>query len=300
LTQPDKKDTKVITVDGGPAVSTSSLGGVALSAADLDRMKARLDELRKNLGGAPAKPPAVGPTPVVAPAADGTFADILRQRHSGGSGASSSSSGMNPPGAGAAPANPPPLPPPLSAPTMDARSLAAELAKVLGLKREGPFGDEETFWDSTSTRAAYLRFAEKNAGRIAFKELANMMESLFTSGTPATVSGPIVGQFFSRVWLPQHPMKESDAAFREMRTLSSALDLLITGKVPEATDMLMSRFMSCQRRILDGDDRVAKFFELIPIDRRGSSTRDETNEYVENMQASAAKRARVLGEGAVR
>jgi hypothetical protein len=85
-----------------------------------------------------------------------------------------------------------------------------------------------------------------------------------------------------------------------MRTLSSALDLLITGKVPEATDMLMSRFMSCQRRILDGDDRVAKFFELIPIDRRGSSTRDETNEYVEKLQASAAKRARVLGEGAVR
>ena len=58
--------------------------------------------------------------------------------------------------------------------------------------------------------------------------------------------------------------------------------------------------MSCQRRLLDGDDRVAKYFELIPVDRRGSSTRDETNEYVEKLQASAAKRARVLGEGAVR
>ena len=88
--------------------------------------------------------------------------------------------------------------------------------------------------------------------------------------------------------------------FREMWTLSSALDLLITGKVPEATGMRMPRFVSCQWRILDGDDRVAKFFELITIDRRGSSTRDETNEYVEKLQASAAKRARVLGEGAVR
>ena len=58
--------------------------------------------------------------------------------------------------------------------------------------------------------------------------------------------------------------------------------------------------MSCQRRILDGDDRAAKYFELIPVDRRGSSTRDETNEYVDKLQASAAKRARVLNEGAVR
>ena len=126
------------------------------------------------------------------------------------------------------------------------------------------------------------------------------MESLFATGSPSTVSGPIVGQFFSRVWLPQHPMQETDSSYREMRTLASALDLLITGKVPEATDMLMSRFMSCQRHILDGDDRIAKFFELIPVDRRGSSTRDETNEYVERLQASAAKRARVLGEGAGR
>ena len=85
-----------------------------------------------------------------------------------------------------------------------------------------------------------------------------------------------------------------------MRTPTTALDLLITGKVPEATDVLMSRFMSCQRRILDEDDRVAKYFELIPVDRRGSSTRDETNEYAEKLQASAAKRAWVLGEGAVR
>ena len=127
-----------------------------------------------------------------------------------------------------------------------------------------------------------------------------MMGSLFAAGTLATVTGPVVGQFFSRVRLPQHPMKDDANNYREMRTLSTAIGLLITGKVPEATDVLMSRFMSCQRRILDGDDRVAKYFELVPVDRRGSSTRDETNEYVEKMQASAAKCARVLGEGAVR
>ena len=85
-----------------------------------------------------------------------------------------------------------------------------------------------------------------------------------------------------------------------MRTLATALDLVLAGKVPAASDVLMYRFMSCQRKILDGDDRVAKFFELIPLDRRGSSARDETNEYVEKLQASAAKRARILGEGAVR
>ena len=95
-------------------------------------------------------------------------------------------------------------------------------------------------------------------------------------------------------------MKDESPHFREMRTLVTALDLVLSGKVPEASDVLMSRFMSCQRKILDGDDRVAKFFELIPLDRRGSSTRDETNEYVEKLQASAAKRARILGEGAVR
>ena len=48
LTKSRTDDAKVITVDGAPAVaSKASLGGVALSASDLDLMKARLDELRK-------------------------------------------------------------------------------------------------------------------------------------------------------------------------------------------------------------------------------------------------------------
>ena len=96
LTKPGAGTDKVITVDGGPAVvSKSNFGGVALSAADLDLMKARLDELRKDSGGAAAKPAASTSLPVVPPSAEGSFADILRQRATSGSGASSSASGSS-------------------------------------------------------------------------------------------------------------------------------------------------------------------------------------------------------------
>jgi hypothetical protein len=289
----------VVNLVGSPAViSKATFGGVALSASDLGLMKAkvRLDELRKSLGSGAVKQAVSTTTPVVVSSVEASFADILRQRVASGRAASSSASGSIPPAA--VPGPPPALP---SGAPLDAKSVAAELAEVLGVRR-GPniFGEEEAFSDAGSTRAAYLKSAEKNPGRITFKELEGMMEGLFDSGTPGTVSGPVVGQFLSRVWIPQHPMKDDSSNYREMRTLSTALGLLISGKAPEAADVLMSRFMSCQRRILDGDDRVAKFFELIPVDRKGSSTRDETNEYVEQLQASAAKRARVLNEGAVR
>ena len=85
-----------------------------------------------------------------------------------------------------------------------------------------------------------------------------------------------------------------------MRTLSTALGLLVWGQAPDAADVLMSRFKACQRKILDGDERVSKFFELVPIDKQGASMRPEDSEYVERLQASAAKRARTLNEGAVR
>ena len=71
-------------------------------------------------------------------------------------------------------------PPPAAAPTLDAKSVAMELAKVLGVKRDGGiFGGDDSFTDAGPARAAYLEFAERNPGRIAFKELEGMMGSLF-------------------------------------------------------------------------------------------------------------------------
>jgi hypothetical protein len=50
--------------------------------------------------------------------------------------------------------------------------------------------------------------------------------------------------------------------------LSTALGLSVGGQALEAADVLMSRFKACQRKVLDGDERVSKFFELVPVDGR--------------------------------
>ena len=51
---------------------------------------------------------------------------------------------------------------------------------------------------------------------------------------------------------------------REMRTISEALDALLSGHLSKAGDILMQRFRACEVNLLEGDWGLAKHLEIIP------------------------------------
>ena len=111
---------------------------------------------------------------------------------------------------------------------IDAKTVAAELAKVLCVRRDSAGDgaeDDEVTGTSTCSRYAYVRFAVKHPGRTTFKERESMVQARCAAGCPTGDSGPVVGQFISRAWLSQHPMKSDAHVRREMRTLATSLGL---------------------------------------------------------------------------
>lgn len=61
--------------------------------------------------------------------------------------------------------------------------------------------------------------------------------------------------------------------------------------------MLTSRFKAIQKRVLDGNDRVSRYLELIPLDEVRSSLGLEDEELAGRIEAAAAKRAKLLAAG---
>ena len=110
---------------------------------------------------------------------------------------------------------------------------------------------------------------------------------------PGATTGPVVGQFLSRVWLPRYSIKATgEGTFREMQTLAMAIDLFVQGKTVQGVDVLMSRFKALEKRTVDGHEHVSKYFELIPPGTQGVSLSTEDEEFVEKAHTVAHKTKR--------
>ena len=59
--------------------------------------------------------------------------------------------------------------------------------------------------------------------------------------------------------------KLGEEKLRELRTLSAALDLVVSGKVSMAGDMLTQRLKSILMSIRDGSTAASRYLELIPM-----------------------------------
>lgn len=76
---------------------------------------------------------------------------------------------------------------------------------------------------------------------------------------------------------------------REMRTLASALDLLVGGKVSMAGDMMMQRLKSILMGIRDNSTAASRYLELIPMETYPTASTLAEADYARNLALRNAK-----------
>ena len=74
----------------------------------------------------------------------------------------------------------------------------------------------------------------------------------------------LVTTFLTAVLQPSAGTTMNLGTERELRTLAESMDLLLSGKVAEAGDVMMQRFRALEVAAADGTWEMAKFMELIP------------------------------------
>ena len=98
--------------------------------------------------------------------------------------------------------------------------------------------------------------------------------------------------YLNQIFLAAHPVSKIGLrTARELQTLATTLDLLLGGRLPEATDLLIQRFKALEASQADGGWATARHLELIPSSSAGLAREEE-----KAMAAKAELRALKLKE----
>lgn len=82
--------------------------------------------------------------------------------------------------------------------------------------------------------------------------------------------------YLNQIFLAAHPVSKIGLrTARELQTLAMTLDLLLGGRLPEATDMLIQRFKALEAAQTEGGWQTARHLELIPSSAAGLAREDE-------------------------
>ncbi|CAK0868476.1 unnamed protein product [Prorocentrum cordatum] len=150
-----------------------------------------------------------------------------------------------------------------------------------------------------ASRAFFRKTARDTPGKLLTAHLSHLKQFLSTKGMHDAEEElpPIVNKFLLNIFLASHPVSSiGEDMFRQMRTLSESLDLLIQGKLPEAMDMLMQRFKACQLACKDKHWRSARWLELIPPDADMAAINIEEEELLRKIEYGELKLAELAGK----
>ncbi len=102
--------------------------------------------------------------------------------------------------------------------------------------------------------------------------------------------------YLSQIFLAAHPQsKVGIRTVREMQTIATVLDLLVAGRLPQATDLLVQRFKALEAAQGEGGWQMARHLELIPLNSSGLMREEERE-----MATKAELRSVKLKEALVR
>ncbi|CAK0799563.1 unnamed protein product, partial [Prorocentrum cordatum] len=181
------------------------------------------------------------------------------------------------------------------------RSLLGALTPAEGIEGFG-ITDSLEFTPGKSlaaSRAFFRRTARDTPGKLLTAHLSHLNQFLSTKGMHDAEEElpPIVNKFLLNIFLASHPVSAiGEDMFRQMRTLSESLDLLIQGRLPEAMDMLMQRFKACQLACKDKHWRSARWLELIPPDADMAAINIEEEELLRKIEYGELKLAELAGK----
>ena len=194
----------------------------------------------------------------------------------------------------------------------EGKALLGILVRALRKVSKGSGGDDDLESDDgaggsaslpsswSGKRTALKRLAQATPGKITERECAYMLEHLDEDDVNfESNSGPkaVALKFLQRIFMKNKTISEvGEGRYREMRTIATSLDLLMSGKALEACDMLTSRLKSLRKEVKDGNILVSKWFELLPVDLDGSSLSARDEEFATSVAAGEAKTKALLGK----
>eukprot|EP00438_Fugacium_kawagutii_P028342 Skav219237 [mRNA] locus=scaffold1242:29107:30660:+ [translate_table: standard] len=152
--------------------------------------------------------------------------------------------------------------------------------------------------DLAAKQRRLKKLAEEKPGALLTRGYAlihDQLGTLFGSGAgssrdASTVLQPGALRYLLTCALPMVNAKMiGEERLRELRTLATALDLVVTGKATEASDYLMQRYKSVLMAIRDGTNVASKFLELIPQEAYPTGTTDGEVLYARETAYKTAK-----------
>ena len=132
-----------------------------------------------------------------------------------------------------------------------------------------------------SRQLQLMEYSQQYPGRLAARLLTKMQELLAReegalnpvgrNQTPAAATS-----YFLTVVTPNYKDRMNVRAARELRTIAKALDLVATGRHPEAADVLAQRYKALELQMADQTWARAQHLELLPPEGASLIDKDES------------------------
>ena len=157
---------------------------------------------------------------------------------------------------------------------------------------------EPDFRKASSREVDLVELSKRNPGcllRSALKEMTRYLAARGEADIEDPGQGRVLG-YLHQILLPQYP-KAGIRAQRELVTIGSALDLLLSGDLGRAGDLLAQRFKALEASLAaEGSWAVARHHELIPGQATLSTQREMTEAAKAEMRAQKLKNALHRGQ----
>ena len=156
--------------------------------------------------------------------------------------------------------------------------------------------------DLLSRQRKLRKLSSEKPGALLVKGFSLMHEQLGTLyGDPATstsseaVLQPGALRYLLTTALPLVDVKKvGEEKVRELRTLASTLDLVVSGRVGMAGDMLMQRFKSLLMALKDGSSAASRYLELVPMELYPTAATLEESDFARSLAVKNAKSEALL------
>ena len=160
--------------------------------------------------------------------------------------------------------------------------------------------------DLTSRQRKLRKLSADNPGTLLVRGFTLMHEQLGTlygdaasTGSKAEALQPAALRYLLTTAIPQmDPKQVGEETMRELRTLASTLDLVVSGRVLMAADILMQRYKSILMSIRDHSTAASKYLELIPLELHPTASTLEESDFARSMAVKDAKSSELLKKAA--
>eukprot|EP00435_Cladocopium_sp_Y103_P065348 s243_g27.t1 len=156
--------------------------------------------------------------------------------------------------------------------------------------------------DLLSRQRRLKKICAERPGALLTKGFALMHEQLGTlhgdpsgAGSKEEVLQPGALRYLLSTALPMTDVKKiGEERMRELRTLATTLDLVVTGKVSMAGDYLMQRYKSILMALRDGSTAASRYLELVPLELYPTASTLEETDYARDLALRGAKSQQLL------